>query len=387
MKKHVRISNKVNKKTYWPGTYNKEFVQKTIEPWPQSNNISLYVTNKKQHNKAKQPVALLPVVLDKTVWSLRCDICFKAYASKEQLELVSKAQRPDRRTLESWASATGCATRKKEKWERHINSPCHTNIVERPARDADQNGIVQRSISATDRITNAVRCLFRMLLYVAQQRRPLSDVNCLRQLHALDGMTDLSLDPTRGALADPSANYSSEQVVQEMLEIATDVCNEETSELLKHCHVFDFTLDESCDNGNLPQLLVYAHMLASLPHDKELKAPVFRLLACKQLRSNPEAAVAFAREILQLDGKLLSDYEKPGGVALKGGLNMLLAVHETCIAPRFRGELRPAKCGGGSADSTASNSGEYKGFFALLFRYVKHCGNPNNPNNPNKVAV
>ena len=46
VKKHVRISNKVNKKTYWPGTYNKEFVQKTIEPWPQSNNISLYVTNK-----------------------------------------------------------------------------------------------------------------------------------------------------------------------------------------------------------------------------------------------------------------------------------------------------------------------------------------------------
>jgi hypothetical protein len=35
VKKHVRISNKVNKKTYWPGTYNKEFVQKTIEPWPQ----------------------------------------------------------------------------------------------------------------------------------------------------------------------------------------------------------------------------------------------------------------------------------------------------------------------------------------------------------------
>ncbi len=78
-------------------------------------------------------------------------------------------------------------------------------------------------------------------------------------------MTDLSLDPTRGALADPSANYSSEQVVQEMLEITADVCNEETSELLKHCHVFDFTMDESCDNGNLPQLLVYAHMLASLP--------------------------------------------------------------------------------------------------------------------------
>ena len=139
---------------------------------------------------------------------------------------------------------------------KHTRAVSHINLASLSQVDASASGIVQQSAVHTERITSAVRCLFRMVLYIAQNRRPMSDVNDLRQLHVLNGNTDLSLNPKHGVLADPSPNYSSEEVLQEMLQIAADLCNSETAGLLQRATVIALTLDESTCHGNLPQLLI-----------------------------------------------------------------------------------------------------------------------------------
>ncbi len=50
-----------------------------------------------------------------------------------------------------------------------------------------------------------------------------------RDLSLPHWIRDLSLDPKFGVLADPSANYTSEETLQEMLELTAELCNEETS--------------------------------------------------------------------------------------------------------------------------------------------------------------
>ena len=359
--KVVACAPSVNKSAYWLATHAKDAINAVIKSWPESQKITLHLASKAS---ASGTVA---------VWGLRCESCFNAYGTEAQRNQVPPANRPELDTLNSWASATGALTRKKNKWVKHINVPCHKNLVQLPQVDAAESGIVQQSTAVSGRITSAMRCLFRMVLYIAQNRRPLSDVNDLRQLHVLNGNPDMSLDPKRGVLADPSANYSSEQVLQEMLEIAAHVCNLETAALLKRARVVALTLDESTCSGNLPQLLLYAHMLASIETDAEMKAPVYRLLTCKQLSPDPEAAIALARE-LKLDDKILSELEKPGGVALKGGLNMVRAVHDVSTGPRFSGEFSLAKVAGVAADGTGSNTGVHRGVFPLLTKCVKKSG-------------
>jgi hypothetical protein len=124
--------------------------------------------------------------------------------------------------LDSWASEVGCTTRKRNKWAAHRESNSHRAVVNVDTQDSAKTGIVAQSLGAKQRLDNAVRAIYRLILYVAQKKRPLSDVNDLRALHSIDGNTDLSLDPHVGVLSDPSANYTSEVTLQEML--ALDVC-------------------------------------------------------------------------------------------------------------------------------------------------------------------
>jgi hypothetical protein len=368
----------VNKLSYWLATQSEDSIKAVIKTWPESQRVSLHLTSKRSGSGTV------------AVWGLRCDICFDAYGTEEKRNKLPRANVPEPETVKSWASVTGALTRKKNKWVKHTRAVSHINLASLSQVDASASGIVQQSAVHTERITSAVRCLFRMVLYIAQNRRPMSDVNDLRQLHVLNGNTDLSLDPKHGVLADPSANYSSEEVLQEMLQIAADLCNSETAGLLQRATVIALTLDESTCNGNLPQLLLYAHMLASIEADAEMKAPMYRLLTCKQLRPDPDAAIALARE-LKLDAKILLELEKPGGVALKGGLNMIRTVHDVSTGPRFSGKFAMEKVGGATADGTGSNTGVHRGFFPLLTKCVKKAGGRVKPLlnvcTPHKIAL
>ncbi len=111
-----------------------------------------------------------------------------------------------------------------------------------------------RSKTTTERIDACVKVLFRNVLYVAQQRRALSDVNSL----VINGLIDLSLDPQVGILSDPSANYTSEDTIAEMLDIAAEEVCLETAAMMQQADVLAFTLDESTCNSNLSQLLIYS---------------------------------------------------------------------------------------------------------------------------------
>ncbi len=136
-----------------------------------------------------------------------------------------------------------------------------------------KTGIISQSRDWTQRIDEAVREIFRILLYVAQKRRPLSDVNDLRNLHAINGNTDLSLEPHIGVISDPSANYTSESVLQEMLAIAAEQVDLITSRMLKNSDVFALILDESTCNSNLSQLLIYSNQMVAMANDPDLTEP------------------------------------------------------------------------------------------------------------------
>ena len=140
--------------------------------------------------------------------------------------------------------------------------------------------VVAQGASTKARIDDAARALFRIVLYVAQKNRPISDVNDVRALHVLNGNVDLSLDPQVGVLSDPSANYTSTETLNDMLTIAAHIVNLETAGMLKNSPVFTLTLDESTDNGNVSQLLLYSNQMTPLRYDPDLTAPVSRLLAC-----------------------------------------------------------------------------------------------------------
>ncbi len=170
-------------------------------------------------------------------------------------------QRPSTATLDSWASELGCTTRKREKWTKHRESTAHRAVVNVYMQDSSKSGINAQSLGAKQRVDDAVRAIFRLVLYVAQKKRPLSDINDIRALYAINGNTDLSLDPHVGVLCDPIANYTSEDTLQEMLEIAAEQVNLKTAAMMEKCDVISFTLDESTCNSNLSQLLVYSNLM------------------------------------------------------------------------------------------------------------------------------
>ena len=225
---------KANELSYWPGTHNLKAVQAAVQGWPEHALISIHKGTKIISKKGEA---------DRHVgaWGLRCDTCFTAYGSETSRNRYSSSQRPTREALLTWVSETGSFTRKKDKWTFHLATHAHRALATNIA-DAQASGHVRRSMTTQERITCAVRCVFRLVLYIAQQRRPLSDVNDLRLLHVLNGNSDLSLDPKIGVLSDPSANYSSETVIAEMLQIAAEVCHEETATMLERASVHAFTL-------------------------------------------------------------------------------------------------------------------------------------------------
>ena len=239
--------------------------------------ISLHTSNKivKPKNVKGGSNSVIEAVQHVQAWGLRCDPCY-AYSKQE----TAKLNKSRTVTLDSWANETGCSTRKLDKWTKHISSKVHISVVNVDRHDDSKSGIMSQSLGAKQRVDNAVRALFRILMYVAQKKRPLADINDIRSLHAINGNSDLSLDPRTGVLSDPSANYSSEAVLQEMLEIAADQVNLKTAAMLKKCEVITFTLDESTCNSNFSQLLIYSNQMVGLPHDPDLTEPHTRLLAC-----------------------------------------------------------------------------------------------------------
>ena len=66
--------------------------------------------------------------------------------------------------------------------------------------------------------------------------------------------------------------------------------------------------------------------MASLGADVNLKVPASRLLIRKELTLKTEAVLEFAKKELHLKPSILKGYQKPGGVALKGGLNQVFHV-------------------------------------------------------------
>jgi hypothetical protein len=182
------------------------------------------------------------------------------------------------------------------------------------------------------------------------------------------------LDPHIGVLSDPSANYTSESVLQEMLAIAAEQVDLITSRMLKNSDVFSLTLDESTCNSNLPQLLIYSNQMVAMANDPDLTEPLTRLLACCELSVDVEATLKFAREHLRLDAATMAAYEKKNGIATKSGLNMLYHLFKVSQRPVFRDSLKLIKTGGSAADSTAANTGVRRGFFELLEQLVTRLG-------------
>lgn len=267
----LEITNpSIAKLSYWPSEYSKSKIETIIKDWEGYTHLSLHVGNKTVRETSASVSA----------WGLRCDVCYAAKATT-----TAKANQPNQASLLSWASEHGCFTRKKPKWDIHRNNPAHQALVNVSKMNAVSSGVVAQGASTKARIDDAARALFRIVLYVAQKNRPISDVNDVRALHVLNGNVDLSLDPQVGVLSDPSANYTSTETLNDMLTIAAHIVNLETAGMLKNSPVFTLTLDESTDNGNVSQLLLYSNQMTPLRYDPDLTAPVSRLLACKEVSS------------------------------------------------------------------------------------------------------
>jgi hypothetical protein len=189
-----------------------------------------------------------------------------------------------------------------------------------------------------------------------------------------NGLADLSLDPRIGVLSDPSANYTSEETIEELLDIAAEEVRLETAAMMKQANVFTLTLDESTCNSNLSQLLIYSNQLVPLVSDSDMKEPQARLLECVELSVDVEPTLTFARDYLDLPTAVMKEYEKPGGITMKGGLNQLYHLFKLKQRPCYRDALNFKKTGGVAADGTSSNTGWRRGFFVLLQQLVSKFG-------------
>eukprot|EP00808_Paulinella_micropora_P028029 g17958.t1 len=170
-----------------------------------------------------------------------------------------------------------------------------------------------------------LRKLFRNVYMVGVQAWSLSTALHLRILEIANGDEDLQLLPS-GELGDhdPGANYSSPQIVQEMIRTTADVVSEDLGKDLLAAGSWSFALDESEDVRAVLIVLVYLKIFCErIGASKEIFFFSFRLTLPEE---NPsETLKAFYISLLP-NSSAISNQNCDGG--LKGGVNTIRCLNE-----------------------------------------------------------
>lgn len=82
----------------------------------------------------------------------------------------------------------------------------------------------------------------------------------MRTLHVLNGLTDMSFAPD-GILGDPTANYTSYAILEEMVEFLAQSLRERQGARMRKSAAFGFMADESTDEAGNAVLLLYLRWL------------------------------------------------------------------------------------------------------------------------------
>jgi hypothetical protein len=100
--------------TYWPATHQHSLIVAKIKDWEDSHMLSLHICPKLRKPTGKKTCATEATQQNVQAWGLRCDPC---YAHSKQTG--ARINRVREATLDSWASETGCPTRKVDRWKKH----------------------------------------------------------------------------------------------------------------------------------------------------------------------------------------------------------------------------------------------------------------------------
>jgi hypothetical protein len=149
--------------------------------------------------------------------------------------------------------------------------------------------------------------LFRTILYIAKNRRPLSDYNGLRELQAENGQADM--DAVSGVLSDPSANYTSPEFVTDVLKYMTDILGGRFAAELTATPAISLVADEAHGADNKAHLIVYTRFVDAFG------LPLIKFLGLIEMRLDEEKVRDWAEGL---------GHAIPAGteVKMKGGLNM-----------------------------------------------------------------
>eukprot|EP00808_Paulinella_micropora_P024073 g1297.t1 len=194
----------------------------------QTNKALIKITKwRKLSNCTETQVEIMDNNIPGTPLLFRCIVCAKHIESGKRFPGKQKHR-------EEWATtAVALTTFTKDKFDEHWMSEMHTTAY------ASVLGEGKKNAGLSTRI-----------------RRHLTYILKLRILHIANGYKDLMLGP-EAELGDPVTNFSSPQIIQDILRSLADVIREQDWQDLLDAPYWSFCMDESTDLRNVPEMLLY----------------------------------------------------------------------------------------------------------------------------------